>query len=157
MNTNDYRPLRAVIYGLSLLFTLSFNFSATAQEETAESAESAEAEDTKTIAGAQRSSFYGKGSEYMCLSVAWPAELDENITTCMTIGIQLSKPIQESVNFVTDPTIPKRQVGDICEKCGVHNCEERVSPASALYEKSKDEKAQDAIEAVLSQQENYRS
>ena len=101
------------------------------------------------VAGSQRSSFYGKGNEYLCLSVAWHSELDPNIKICMTIGILLHHRTEMNVNFLSDPRIPRRQVGDICEKCGVHDCRERMSTPYQLYEKNKEEKAQDAMETAI--------
>ena len=85
-------------------------------------------------AGAQRSDFFAKKLEYLCLSVAHKQELKEKEFTCTTIGILVNDLTRKKVKFLDCVSIPQLKVADTCEQCQLVDCKERATPRQADYD-----------------------
>jgi hypothetical protein len=75
------------------------------------------------LIGIQRSRYIGTEDEYLCFTVARAAD-KRNIS--MTIGILIDAEARQKIKFLSDPTIPSRDVSTTCERCAVENCVERA-------------------------------
>ncbi|MGE0173856.1 MAG: helix-turn-helix domain-containing protein [Oligoflexales bacterium] len=100
----------------------------------------------KFMVGVQRSQFHNTESEYLCFSIAYDLNLNEDMKESVTIGIKISDKLKEKIKFWDDPKIPRRVVSTFCEMCTVENCAERVAPPSVITEQRKAQSLQDAID-----------
>jgi XRE family transcriptional regulator, fatty acid utilization regulator len=102
--------------------------------------------DQKFMVGIQRSQFHGTESEYLCFSMAYDLNLNEDMKEGVTIGIKISDQLKEGVKFWDDPKIPRRVVSTFCEMCDIENCAERIAPPSAIKEQRKGDSIQEALD-----------
>jgi predicted transcriptional regulator len=95
--------------------------------------------------GAQRSLFHGTENEYLCLSAAYPHDLDKNRSYCVTIGIAVDSQIEKKIAFVNDKKIPHKVVSDNCEACAIKKCEVRAAPPSKIERENTEKKISQLI------------
>jgi transcriptional regulator with XRE-family HTH domain len=81
-------------------------------------------------AGIQRAQFMGTEREYLCISMAYPLNLDPKSKEGITLGILIDEKVKDLVGFLDDENIPKTVVSRFCEWCDISNCKERVAPFS---------------------------
>lgn len=97
--------------------------------------------DKVRLISSQISSMMGSGDEYLCLSVARPGQLKKNTNSCITIGIQIDERARSEINFLKDPAISHKSVGQTCERCSNLDCQERAAePIVYLKEQKKKDK-----------------
>jgi len=78
------------------------------------------------IVGAQRSKYYGTEDEYLCITLARPANPHSKYNASITLGIIINDDLKSKINFVDDPAILSKSVSTTCERCAVKNCKERM-------------------------------
>ena len=112
------------------------------------------AENKKHLVGIQKSSFFGSDNEYLNFSLAHADELDPEKKVCVTLGVLVTPELKKQIQFADDLAIPKHQVADTCEQCGIADCQERVAPASLLEEKRNEDFVQEWVESTLEKSES---
>jgi len=103
------------------------------------------------VVGAQVSDFLGFGSEFFCIAVAYRNPLEPRDISSVTLGFQVDKALQRTVRFWNDPSIPRRRLGQTCERCPLSppECEERAAPAILHEQELREGRRREAIKALL--------
>lgn len=76
--------------------------------------------------GVQHSVYPNSGETYLILSASNQDPVDEGVQRSVCIGIEMSTSQKKKIVFAGDPSIPQREVGVTCERCGIADCAERV-------------------------------
>lgn len=75
--------------------------------------------------GIQRSHFSDSNNEYLIIAAAFPKDRARGHVACVCLGLLNNDQLKHSVQFLEDEAIPKRFVGETCERCTVADCPER--------------------------------
>ena len=85
-------------------------------------------EDLNHVISSQISIYpFNNNQKYYVISSATKDPFNPSYLRSVTIGI-LHKSAQRKVKFMSDPSIPVREVAVTCENCGMQDCAERVAP-----------------------------
>lgn len=93
----------------------------------------------------QISKYWGTANEYICIALAFPNVSNDQEAVSVTVGFLLNKQSREQLKFVSDNSIPVKEVNTTCERCPIQDCKERAAPPS-LHEKLK--RQSELIESV---------
>ncbi|NUO82200.1 helix-turn-helix domain-containing protein [candidate division KSB1 bacterium] len=101
------------------------------------------------LIGAQRSHFITDDVEYFIISLARPLVLHEGTNASMTLGLLINEDFKKTVHFGEDPALPRFEVNETCERCGLaaEVCKERAA-APLMHQR---ERTQSLREAALQQ------
>lgn len=93
-------------------------------------AHQAEGDTQAPIVGVQRSVFMDQDTEFFCIALARPLVLTPGTNTSVTLGFRMTERFKRTVRFAEDPAIPRRQLNETCERCGLapEACFERAAP-----------------------------
>jgi len=82
------------------------------------------------VIGVQRSVFMDRDTEFFCIALARPLALTPGTNTSVTLGFRMTDRFRRTVRFAEDPAIPRRQLNETCERCGLtpDQCAERAAP-----------------------------
>ena len=87
------------------------------------------------IIGAQVSDFLDYTSEFFCIAIAYRSTLEPDLLNSVTIGFNVDNALKKTIKFHNDPVIPRRRLGQTCERCPLTDCEERAAePLTYLKE-----------------------
>lgn len=109
----------------------------------------AEGKYTGTIAGAQRSRYYGTSDEYFCITLARPAYPAPDKNVSVTLGMLIDDRLKEKIKFWDDPAVTVREVNNTCERCAIENCLERSAPPKVVTSREKRKKIDAALKDLL--------
>ena len=84
------------------------------------------------ISGIQRSHYFGTDDEYLCFTMARPANAQSPYNVSLTIGMVIDDELRSKINFVDDPSIKQVEVHTTCERCRISNCAERSAPPTVV-------------------------
>ena len=95
-----------------------------------------DSDDDEPLVGAQVSDFLGYESEFFCIAIAFRNPLEPDTTTSITLGFQVDNALRKTVRFWNDAAIPRRRLGQTCERCPLspEDCSERAAPPNAYRE-----------------------
>ncbi|WP_310392004.1 helix-turn-helix domain-containing protein [Hymenobacter sp.] len=79
-----------------------------------------------TVAGAQRSRYFGTDDEYLCFTLA-RAGTPTQPALSVTVGLRCDDHLRSQIRFWADPALPFRTVNETCERCPIPDCESRVA------------------------------
>jgi hypothetical protein len=79
-----------------------------------------------TVAGAQRSRYFGTDDEYLCFTLA-RAGTPTQPAISVTVGLRCDDGLRAQVRFLADPALPFRIVNETCERCPIPDCESRAA------------------------------
>jgi len=79
-----------------------------------------------TIVGIQRSKYVGTEDEYLCITLARPANPHSKYNVSVTLGMIIDEELRSKIKFVDDPAINFKMVNTTCERCAVKDCKERT-------------------------------
>lgn len=81
------------------------------------------------LIAAQRSRFVESGAEFFTITLARPLVLSGSTHASISFGFYMNQHFKSVVNFWRDPTIPKVDVNETCERCGLSAsaCSDRVA------------------------------
>lgn len=80
----------------------------------------------------QRSRYINSKSEYLCISIARPNSPTPQANVSVTLGIQIDATARKRIAFLEHDSIPGRDVNETCERCPLHDCEERAAEPSVV-------------------------
>jgi len=100
------------------------------------------------VAGILRSEFYQSNDKFLCISVAKPSKFLPGKMTSVTLGLYIDANLKKQIKFWNDPAIVEMVVNDTCEKCVIDKCKQRVAPPSAVEQKDKLLKMENAIKEL---------
>jgi transcriptional regulator with XRE-family HTH domain len=87
----------------------------------------------------------GKDEKYLCVSMARKSSLKNDTFSCLTIGIKIDDSLKKAVNFLEDPKIPQKIVGQTCERCDLTDCLERACPPIIVDRQKSEQLKKDAL------------
>jgi len=102
----------------------------------------------ETVVGVQRSHYFGTEDEYLCLTIARPSYPSPNKNVSVTLGLLLTKELRERIQFWDDPAIRRREVNKTCERCPIHDCEERAAQPVIVQERERRRKIMQALQRL---------
>ena len=79
-----------------------------------------------TVAGAQRSRYFGTDDEYLCFTLA-RAGTPAQVGLSVTVGLRCDDHLRTQIRFLADPALPFRTVNETCERCPIADCESRAA------------------------------
>ncbi len=93
------------------------------------------------LVGVQRSRFIDSDAEFFVITMTRPLALTEHANSSITLGFLLNDEFKKTVRFWDDRAIPRFEVNETCERCGLspEACRERVAPP-VTYEKKREQK-----------------
>lgn len=97
----------------------------------------------------QRSSFVGTDKEYLVISARQKDPFKPDYYRSITIGVEATDVLKKKVAFLSDPNIPKKQVGVTCESCPLTDCSDRVRPPKRLQQQLENQQIQQHIEKIM--------
>ena len=89
------------------------------------------AETPVTVAGVQKSSYFGTDDEYLCFTLA-RAGTSTQVALSVTVGLRCDDNLQRHVRFLADPALPFRTVNETCERCPIEDCESRAAAPTEI-------------------------
>ncbi len=94
----------------------------------------------------QRSHFVTEDAEFLVLSQSRPLALRDDADSAVSVGFLVDDQLASRVGFLTDPAIPRTQVGLTCERCPLTpaDCADRAAPPrrhQALQRRQRQERA----------------
>ncbi|MEM6265847.1 MAG: helix-turn-helix transcriptional regulator [Bacteroidota bacterium] len=93
----------------------------------------------------QISSYSHSKKEYFCISIARGNDPTPNTNVSTTLGILMDAQSKSKLRFLNDPNIQKRIVNETCERCGLTDCRERVSPPTHVEHMRQQELIEDVL------------
>ena len=93
----------------------------------------------------QISQMTGKDEKYLCVSMARKSSLKNDTFSCLTIGMKIDESLIKAVNFLEDPKIPQKIVGQTCERCDLTDCKERACPSTIVDQQKSEQLKKDAL------------
>lgn len=97
---------------------------ATLQEQGADSEE--------IICRAQISEYDNSPNRYLVISLAKKSPPRPQVNSSVSIGLAIDENLTGLIQFLNDPKLMKRAVGETCERCSIKDCKERVVPPIVL-------------------------
>lgn len=87
---------------------------------------------SQPIVGVQRSTYHGSGRNFLLITMARPLTIQSDKIESVSVGFELNDNLKRKIMFHDDPTITDRIVNHTCERCGIFDCQERVSAPTLL-------------------------
>ena len=84
-----------------------------------------------TVAGAQKSRYFGTDDEYLCFTLA-RAGTPTQVALSVTVGLRCDEHLKTHVRFLADPALPFRIVNETCERCPIEDCESRAAAPTEI-------------------------
>jgi transcriptional regulator with XRE-family HTH domain/predicted transcriptional regulator len=108
---------------------------------------------THPVIGVQRSVFMDRDTEFFCIALARPLALTAGTNTSVTLGFRMTDRFRRTVRFAEDAAIPRRQLNETCERCGLtpEQCSERAAPPLGFQLSQTAGRRQLQLEALLAE------
>ncbi|MCK6622456.1 MAG: helix-turn-helix domain-containing protein [Calditrichaceae bacterium] len=99
-----------------------------------------------TLIAAQRSRFLDSGVEVFSITLAGSSPLEKGVNLSGTVSFIVNEHFKKTVGFWDDPAIPRAEVNETCERCGLSEeaCRDRAVPPS-IHQKQQEQKNRDKI------------
>ena len=90
--------------------------------------------------GIQRSEFLDSRDQFLCIGFARQLVLSPDIYSSVLIGFRNDADLQNTIQFLDDPTIPRVLIGETCERCPLtpDQCHLRAAEPAILIEREQD-------------------
>ena len=99
--------------------------------------------------GLQLSKYTETEDEYICFTIARPAYFPSTKNVSVTIGLLADAELKEKMKFLADPNIPRKRVSVTCERCPIMDCQERISPPTAIEKREHKFKMEAALNRLM--------
>lgn len=105
------------------------------------------------IIGAQIARYLNSDTEYFYFSLARPLLLTPGMNTSMTLGFELNSNFRKRVRFWRDPAIPRQELNETCERCGLtaKECGDRAAPATVKEQIDAARIRREALQGLLAE------
>ena len=101
-----------------------------------------------TVAGAQRSRYFGTDDEYLCFTLA-RAGTPTQVALSVTVGLRCDDNLRAQVRFLADPALPFRIVNETCERCPIADCESRAAAPTEIVRQAERAAFEAAVTALV--------
>ncbi|TDJ03794.1 MAG: XRE family transcriptional regulator, partial [Deltaproteobacteria bacterium] len=85
------------------------------------------------------------------VSMARKSSLKSDTLSCLTIGMKIDDSLTKAINFLDDPKIPRKIVGQTCERCDLADCKERACPPVIVNQQNIEKLKKDSLAEFLQQ------
>ncbi len=94
----------------------------------------------------QRSRFLDSGVEVFSITLAGASPLEKDLNLSGTVSFIVNEHFKKTVGFWDDPAIPRAEVNETCERCGLSEeaCRDRAVPPT-FFQKQQEQKNRDKI------------
>ncbi|XWW47984.1 helix-turn-helix domain-containing protein [Fibrella sp. USSR17] len=99
------------------------------------------------ICQAQITTYPSDGNAYFVLSIA-KSSPPSTTNSSINIGLPITDQLRSVFAFLDDPTIPRTDVGETCERCPIPDCAVRAAAPVVLARNEQTERVQAAIEEL---------
>ena len=106
------------------------------------------AEAPVTVAGAQKSRYFGTEDEYLCFTLA-RAGTPTQPALSVTVGLRCDEALRTQVRFLADPALPFRIVNETCERCPIVDCESRAAAPVEIVRQAEREAFEAAVTELV--------
>jgi len=98
------------------------------------------------LVAAQRSRFLESDAEFFVITLARSLALTAGTNSSISLGFLINDTFKKTVHFWDDPAVPRVEVNETCERCGLleTQCRERVAPP-AIYRQQQERKTQESV------------
>lgn len=105
------------------------------------------------LVGAQRSRFLESDAEFFVITLARSLALTPGTNSSISLGFLINDTFKTAVRFGDDPTVPRVEVNETCERCGLAEaqCCERVVPP-VIYRQQQERKTREDVLQRLMQE-----
>jgi len=97
---------------------------------------------------AQISKYWNTDNQYLCISAATPSHRDPSQSVSVTLGLLINEKLKSTFYFISDPKLKVREVHTTCERCGIVDCEARLSPPLFLEKELIKKEVLDSLEEL---------
>ena len=97
----------------------------------------------------QRSKYIGTDDEYLVITHARRSGSLQNTNTSVSIGMLLDDNAKDTIQFINDPNIIRKDVNITCERCPATDCRERISPPIFIDKLAERQKLEKSIKGLL--------
>jgi XRE family transcriptional regulator, fatty acid utilization regulator len=101
-----------------------------------------------SVVSVQQSAYFGTQEQYLCLTIARPADATPDTNISVTLGILVSPAALQRIKFMNDPSMVTRTVNQTCERCAVTDCSERAAPAHIIAQTQYRKKALEKLKTL---------
>jgi transcriptional regulator with XRE-family HTH domain/Zn-dependent peptidase ImmA (M78 family) len=84
------------------------------------------------IIDSQISEYWQTQNAYFCISIAQPSSFNLANAGSVTLGLMMTDKLKASFNFIKDPKLKVKTVHTTCERCSIHDCDNRVAPPDII-------------------------
>jgi len=105
-------------------------------------------EKEEVLTDVQVSKYYQTPSQYLCIAIAKVNESNPRESISVTIGFLVDAQLKRNINLLNDPNLTTRTVNTTCERCGVEDCEVRMSPPLIIEQQQKVEAIHKALNKI---------
>jgi hypothetical protein len=105
------------------------------------------------LVAAQRSHFIESDAEFFVITLARPLALTEGTNSSISLGFLINDAFKNTVRFWNDPAIPRVEVNETCERCGLSEaqCRDRVAPP-VIYRREQNQQTREKVLQQLMQE-----
>jgi hypothetical protein len=105
------------------------------------------------LVAAQRSHFIESDAEFFVITLARPLALTAGTNSSISLGFLINDAFKNTVRFWNDPAIPRVEVNETCERCGLSEaqCRDRVAPP-VIYRREKNQQTREKVLQQLMQE-----
>ena len=98
------------------------------------------------LVASQRSRFLESDAEFFVITLARSLALTEGTNSSISLGFLINDTFKKTVRFWDDPAVPRVEVNETCERCGLAEtqCRDRVAPP-AIYRKQQEQKTRESV------------
>jgi hypothetical protein len=109
------------------------------------------------LVAAQRSRFLESEAEFFVITLARSLALTEGTNSSISLGFLINDTFKNTVRFWDDPAVPRVDVNETCERCGLSEaqCRDRVAPPT-IYRKQQEQKTREEVLHRLMQEMKQR-
>jgi len=109
------------------------------------------------LVAAQRSRFLESDAEFFVITLARSLALTEGTNSSISLGFLINDTFKKTVRFWDDPAVPRMEVNETCERCGLSEaqCRIRVAPP-AIYRQQQEQKTREEVLQQLIQKKSDR-
>ena len=105
-------------------------------------------DDEEILCNAQISEYIDTGNRYLVIAMAKTSPPNKTMNASVTLGFAIDDNLKSMANFLSDASLPRRQVNETCERCGLMDCNERKKAPVVLEKQLAKERVKMAIGAL---------
>lgn len=96
----------------------------------------------------QRSHYHDTEDEYLCITLARSNYPKVGNNVSVTLGFMVNDKLKETVAWLDDPAITRREVNTTCERCPIENCAERAAEPVIVRKRMQYQRIKSALQEL---------